>query len=335
MILAYGYLSDPPIARLIEALQVAGAPYVLVELSALDHESLRIDLGPDGVDGCLVAAGQEVPLGLVRAVYARPLGLPARWSTPDGATRACILHEQLCEWLDIAPALVVSRPGAMQSNASKPLQAQLIGEAGFRVPETLVTSDEADARAFWRHHGRVIFKSVSGVRSIVQELDEHTARRLDRLALLPTQFQAYVPGVDVRVHVVGTRTFAAEITSPVTDYRYAARAGAEASLSAVELPADVARRCIAVSEAMGLPLTGVDLRRRPDGEFVCFEVNPMPAYTYYEAETGLPISHALADLLIDADRSLVENHHGASGREPHPAERQGAGAQAAPPAPGL
>jgi ribosomal protein S6-L-glutamate ligase RimK-like protein len=329
MILVYGYLSDPPIKRLIEALQVAYAPYVLVETSTLDREHLRIDMGPNGVDGCLIAAGQELPLKRIHSVYARPLELPTRWITPSAATRVRILHEQLCEWLDVASALVVSRPRAMQSNASKPLQAQLIGEAGFRVPETLVTSDPAEARAFWRHHGRVVFKSVSGVRSIVQELDECNARRLDRVALLPTQFQAYVPGVDVRVHVVGKQTFAAEIHSLVTDYRYAARAGAETSVHAIELPDDLAMRCVALSEAMDLPLTGIDLRRRPDGEFVCFEVNPMPAYTYYEANTGLPISHALAQLLIDADQGFTENHHGTSNGEPQSAQRQGALPQAA------
>jgi hypothetical protein len=329
MIVVYGRLDDPPIKRLIEALQDAGAQYVLIELTVLDREHLRIDIGSQGVDGCLVVAGQEIPLASVRSVYARPLELQRRWSTPGAAARVRVLHEQFLEWLDVARALVVSRPRAMQFNASKPLQAQLIGEAGFAVPQTLVTNDEAEARAFWRAHHRVIFKSVSGVRSIVQELDERTAQRLDRLALLPTQFQAYVPGMDVRVHVVGKRTFTAEISSPVTDYRYAGRAGAEASLAAMELPHEVADRCVALAERMELPLAGIDLRRRPDGEFVCFEVNPMPAYTYYESHTGLPISQALAALLIGSDGKWMEDDHGSGNRESHADQRQGACPQAA------
>ena len=35
----------------------------------------------------------------------------------------------------------------------------------------------------------------------------------------------------------------------------------------------------------------------PDGEYVCFEVNPCPGFIYYERHTGQPISAALADLL--------------------------------------
>jgi len=301
MILLYGRPDDPPLAKTLEALQDAGASYLLLAQTALSSEGLRIEVGPRGVGGMLHVAGQRVALDRIRSVYARPLELPAYALDPVGAERARLLHEQLLEWLDVADALVVNRPRAMQANSSKPLQAQLIGAAGFAVPETLITSDEEEARAFWRKHGRVIFKSASGIRSIVQELDERTAARLPKLAALPTQFQAYVPGVDLRVHVVGNQAFAARIDSSVIDYRYAAQAGGEATLTAVELPEAVRLRCVDLAAGMELPLAGIDLRHRPDGEYVCLEVNPMPAYTFFQAHTGLPIASALAHLLIAHD----------------------------------
>jgi glutathione synthase/RimK-type ligase-like ATP-grasp enzyme len=300
VILIYGRLDDPPLARTVEALQEAGAAYVLLEQMALGREDLRIDVGRHGVDGVLVAAGQAVALESISSVYARPLALPSRAFSAAEVRRAQWLHEQLFEWLDIATALVVNRPRAMNANASKPLQAQLIGAAGFVVPETLVTSDRAEAQAFRREHGRVVFKSASGVRSIVRELDEQALPRLSLLSALPVQFQAYVPGVDMRVHVVGRRTFASAIQSPAIDYRYAMRDGAEASLTPTDLPDSVAARCVALARQMELPLAGIDLRRRPDGVYVCFEVNPMPAYTYFETQTSLPIAQALAELLIDS-----------------------------------
>lgn len=302
MILLYGQLDDPPLQRTLEALQEAGAPYALLAQDTLDSEALNLETGPLGITGTVTVAGQAIPLADIRSVYARPLELPRRAHTPEGRGMR-ELHEHLFEWLDVADALVVSRPRAMHSNASKPLQAQLIAESGFAVPETLVTSDPSEARAFRQQHGRVIFKSISGVRSIVRELDDATAERLGLLGALPVQFQAYVPGVDVRVHVVGDETHAARIESPVVDYRYAARSNAEARLTATDIPRDVASRCIELARRMELPLAGIDLRERPDGGFVCFEVNPMPAYTYFEAHTGLPISRSLATLLLTADRN--------------------------------
>jgi hypothetical protein len=327
MILVYGRPDDPPLVRTLEALQDAGAPYLLLAQTALASEGLRIEVGPHGVSGMLFIAGQPVSLDRIRSVYARPLELPSRIPDPLGARRARLLHEQLFEWLDVADALVINRPRAMQANASKPLQMQLIGDAGFIVPETLITSEEEEARAFWRKHGRVIFKSASGIRSIVRELDERTAARLPRLSALPAQFQAYVPGVDVRVHVVGSQAFAAAINSSVIDYRYATCEGAEAELSAMELPEAVRVRCVSLAAEMELPLAGIDLRRRPDGEYVCFEVNPMPAYTFFEAYTGLPIARAIAELLIMGHATevtmvqMVENLTRISGtviaRRPH------------------
>jgi hypothetical protein len=320
VILLYGRLDDAPLQRTLEALQDAGAPCVVLAQTALDRERLRIELGPRGVDGVLVVAGQEIPLDRIRSVYARPLELPRRWFAPEGARRATLIHRELFEWLDVSPALVVNRPRSMQANASKPLQAQLIGRAGLEVPESLVTSDPAEVHAFWREHVRIIFKSASGVRSIVQELDQAAAARLPLVAALPVQFQAYVPGVDVRVHVVGQQTYAAEIESPVIDYRYPLRGGAEPELRPSRVPDEMAERCVGLARLMDLPLAGIDLRRRPDGSYVCFEVNPMPAYSYFEAHTGLPISSALAALLLEADTGVRQGEvqHGSGERQSEP-----------------
>jgi len=298
VILVYGRLDDPPLASTVEALEKEGAQYVLLDQTVLDREELCIEVGPTGVHGSLIAAGQELLLDNVQSVYTRPLELPLGSFDRTRAAGARLLHEQLIEWFDVAAALVINRPRAMVANGSKPLQIQLIGEAGFLVPQTLVTSNESEARDFWRQHGRVVYKSSSGVRSIVQELDNRSMARLQLLTALPVQFQEFVPGVDIRVHVVGDRCFAAEIVSPSIDYRYAGRDGGDATLTAAELTPEVAAHCVALSQMMELPLSGIDLRRRPDGAYVCFEVNPMPAYTYFEAHTGLPIGQALAKLLM-------------------------------------
>ena len=191
----------------------------------------------------------------------------------------------------------MNRAAASASNMSKPFQAQLIRRAGLLTPPTLITNDPERVRAFRARHGRVVFKSISAVRSIVRELTPEALRRLERVRALPTQFQAHIEGVDVRVHVVGERTFACEIRSEAVDYRYASRDGLGVEMRSVELPAEVAARCAALARALRLPLCGIDLRRTPEGMFHCFEVNPSPAYSYYQEHTGQPIAEAIVDLL--------------------------------------
>jgi hypothetical protein len=68
-----------------------------------------------------------------------------------------------------------------------PEQAQLILQAGFQVPETLVTNDPELVRAFHFEHGQVIYKSISGVPSIVRMLDDELMDRLPLVHGCPVQ----------------------------------------------------------------------------------------------------------------------------------------------------
>ena len=189
----------------------------------------------------------------------------------------------------------------MASNISKPYQAQLIRSCGFRIPETLVTNVNEPhlVREFFKEHRRVIYKSVSAVRSIVQELEESDFDRLEQIRWCPTQFQAFVPGTNVRVHVVGEHVFATAVESEATDYRYAAqqvegmRKGRE-----VELSQELSQCCKSLTKALGLVFAGIDLKITPDNQVFCFEVNPSPAFSYYESHTGQPISSAVAYCLM-------------------------------------
>jgi glutathione synthase/RimK-type ligase-like ATP-grasp enzyme len=297
VILLYGRGDDAPMQGAAEAAREHDVPLIWLDQLDLSNADLMICVDEHGGSGLLRVAGAEVALDTVSGVYARPLELPRVWPDELSRVRAETFHELLLEWLEISPRLVVNRPVDMESNSSKPFQSQLIAEAGFDVPETLVTSDPDEARAFWKEHERVVFKSISGVRSIVTEMSAEHAARLDRLRSLPAQFQAHVSGDDVRVHVVGEKTFACVIESQATDYRYSARQGVEARLSAFDLPECISSRCIDLAHALRLPFCGIDLCRATDGRWVCFEVNPMPAYTYFENGTGLPISQALIELL--------------------------------------
>jgi hypothetical protein len=47
-------------------------------------------------------------------------------------------------------------------------------------------------------------------------------------------------------------------------------------------------------------MAGIDLRRSAQGEWICFEVNPSPGFTFYDAEDDEPIARAVARLLTGA-----------------------------------
>ncbi len=303
MILLGGIPSETPLAMVADQLTELGAPFVMFNQRRFAEYRIEYDIVAGQLDGWLALNGDRHDLSSFTAAFARLMDdrlLPELNDEPEESPSrlGCrAIHDALTRWLEITPARVVSRYGSMGSNGSKPYQAQLITAHGFKTPETLVTNDPEAVRAFRRQHGRIIYKSVSGLRSIVTEFEEEDDSRLEAIRFCPTQFQALVEGLDVRVHVIGDEVFATAIESNGTDYRYASGNGGEARLSPIQAPEEVKRRAVALAADLGLPLAGIDLMIDRDGDVYCLEVNPSPAFSYYEQNTGQPIALAIARYL--------------------------------------
>lgn len=307
MIVVWGDTEDAPVERVLQALDERAAPRLHIDSAALGRLRYDLHYGP-APRGWIELDGQRLPLERLRAWYLRPTELGG--TAPAAARSAAAVLMALAA---MGHGCVVNRPAAGMPNAAKPYQLGLIEAAGIDVPPTLVTSDPDAARAFVRRHGRVIYKSISGVRSIVASLQVDDPR-LDTLGHGPVQLQRWVPGTDVRVHVVGRRCFATAIESDADDYRYAARSGQAARLSATRIPPALGRRLVALAQQLGLRVAGIDLRHTPDGRWVCFEVNPSPGFSFYEDATGQPIADAIAGLLLSArmpaPRKVAPGHAG-------------------------
>ena len=285
MIVLWGMPGDPPLDAVHRMLLRSGAPTLLVDQRRPEGTSLTMAVG-QRLSGTLIVGAMSVALEDISAVYLRPQDTPC-----------AALDDALLTVAELAAALVLNRPDAMAANTSKPYQSAQIRAVGFSVPDTLITTSPDAARAFIAQHGSVIYKSVSGVRSVVGELREADNARLAEICWCPTQLQQRIRGVDVRVHVVGDAVFACEVRSDAVDYRYAHLSGVGVELTSIVLEDECAARCLALARAARLPLAGIDLRRTDDGEWYCFEINPSPGFTYYQHATGAPIDAAIAALL--------------------------------------
>lgn len=300
LVLLWGLSTEGTLAAVREELVGLGVPVAMVDQHRVLETGIRLRVGRE-VEGAVRTGDGWTDLAAVSAAYLRPYDsrrLPAVAREESGSPAWChalAVDHAVASWSEVTPALVVNRPRAMAGNNSKPYQLEEIRKLGFDVPESLVTTDPDAAREFWEHHGDVIYKSVSATRSMVSRLRPEHAGRLADVSFCPTQFQRYVPGTDYRVHVVGTDLFACEVISEADDYRYPGRHGVE--IQARRLPRDVEDRCRSLAAAARLPVAGIDLRRTPEGGWYCFEVNPSPAFTYYESMTGQPIGNAIARLL--------------------------------------
>ena len=304
MILLWGVSGDRPLALVRRALQRHGAPVFFLDQRAFLETELELGFSPR-VRGSLRTSGHWVALEEITSAYVRPHDsrlLPEVGDAEAGASvrsHATQLEDAMLCWTELTSALVVNPPSAMASNTSKPYQSELIRSFGIDVPETLITTDPNAALEFWERHGSIIYKSVSGVRSIVSRFSSGHRGRLQDITNCPTQFQEYIAGRDYRLHLVGGEFFVSEIVSDADDYRYAIKTGHRLEIRPGALPQDLVDRCRALVAFLGLQFSGVDLRRTQDGKWFCFEVNPSPGFSFYEEATGQPISDAVARLLIN------------------------------------
>lgn len=311
MILLGGILSEPPLRLVIDRLRELGAEIVTLNQRRFPHCAVRLEISKGRVGGVLDVDGTAYPLARFAGAYLRlidDLELPELGgeSEDSALARKCRgIHDTLLRWMDVAPGCMINRSSPSASNMSKPFQAQIVRRVGFRIPETLITTDPEAVRAFRAAHSRIIYKSISGTRSVVQTINAEDLDRLDDIRWCPTQFQAFVEGTEVRVHVVGNQTFAAAVRTEATDYRYAVQqTGKPAELRPVILSDELAARCVRLNQTIGLEISGIDLKVTPDDQVYCFEVNPSPAFSYYEQHTGLPIAQAIAEHLLSGQRSV-------------------------------
>lgn len=296
-----GIKTDPVLRAVESQLRRRGADSVLFDIDAYPAaDRLTAHCRADGtMTGSVTASGRTVRFSEMRSAYVRLLSAPAP-ADPAGepalleAARFYSLDHMTRTWG--VPTVGLLKPCA--TNVSKPYQTALIASELVRVPETLVTTRPASARAFAKAR-QTSFKSLSAERSICVTMDAASEKRLPLLRRLPAQFQQYVRGLDIRVHVVGEFVHALAIETAASDYRYSQRHFKEpARTREFELPAPVREELVTLTARLGLAVGGIDLRLTEAGEYYCFEVNPTPGFAYFDPQPAAPIANAIAELLV-------------------------------------
>jgi ribosomal protein S6-L-glutamate ligase RimK-like protein len=296
-VLLWGLPEEEQLAAVHHAVQARGAQVIMIDQRrALSTHVLH------GPGGPVLRQGDRVrPFGEVTGAYPRPYPCPPPRSGPArlvAQRHIARLEHELWQWTATTTATVVNRLAPSASNSTKPMQTQLARACGFRVPDTLLTNDLEQVRAFAARHGRVIYKGAGAARTFTGLLDLTDVRRVERLSTYPVYFQRHIAGSNVRVHVVAAEVYATEITSDAVDYRRHIQA-----MAPVALPEWVADACRAVTQTLGLLLAGIDLIRATDGEWYFLEANTSPGFTFFPERDR--VAAAIARLLVSPPGSLV------------------------------
>jgi glutathione synthase/RimK-type ligase-like ATP-grasp enzyme len=191
----------------------------------------------------------------------------------------------------------------------------LASKLGFKTPKTLVTNRVEDAREFGRENRwEIIVKPFFFSGFVIAETqpwhcftNDVSEREFDRFAdsigLAPTMLQQNIrKKIELRITVIGSQVFCAAIDSQglkrtATDWR--AFDSYKVPHSVYELPAEVTARLLNFNEHFGLAFSTFDLIVTPEGEYVFLECNPNGQWYWIEDLIQLPMSAAMADLLLN------------------------------------
>jgi len=190
--------------------------------------------------------------------------------------------------------------------AHKPWQLDMARRIGLSIPDTLITTDPENVRAFWEARGgEVIYKPFLQTFHSWREtrrLKEEELALLDSVRLAPVIFQSLVPGAaDLRVTVIGDEVLPAAVDIRKMEYKLDVRLNQQA-YEKHDLPPAVSAKLLELMRAIGLHYGAIDLRLTPDGEYVFFEVNPAGQFLFVEHACGLPISAVLAGHLAQGNK---------------------------------
>src|SRR5215210_2641466 len=194
MIVLAGIPSESPLSMVRKELESMNSEFILFNQREFEQISLDFCIENKEVSGTLEIRATKYELAQIKGMYVRLMDdnfLPEIENEPPDSEkrlRSKILHESLYLFCEIAPCKVINRMSAMGSNSSKPFQAQIIRKHGFSIPETLITNNSKDVIEFKNRFDKVIYKSISGVRSIVKVLDDEDMQRLKFISMCPVQF---------------------------------------------------------------------------------------------------------------------------------------------------
>ena len=200
----------------------------------------------------------------------------------------------------------LSNPAMIWRAERKMYQLAVARNLGFILPSTAVTNDDATVQHFTKSR-ETIAKAVSsgyidspnGYRAMfTTALTPTDLIELAGLRLAPVTFQEKVQKIsDIRVTVIGSDIFAAEIMSQYhessqTDWR--ATEDADIEHRPHKLPNELKMQCLALVKRLGLEFGAIDLALTAEGQYRFFEINPNGEWLWLENQLGFPIAEKIS-----------------------------------------
>ena len=201
--------------------------------------------------------------------------------------------------------LWVSNPYSIKKASNKLMQLSFARTFGFDVPKTIFSSRFEDINDFRLEVGDIVMKPL-GFPYVKTNGKSHwlyatlitKSQKInyEGLSVTPMIFQQKINKIfDLRVTVIGNEVFGCRIYSEYLDSRKAA-----GRYFPVDLQDTFVKQCLNMVKSLGLNFGAFDFVQSTDGNLYFLEINPNGQWGFIEKKTNLPLSKAMANLLISS-----------------------------------
>lgn len=275
----------------------------------------------DGQEKVIISDENErLDLSQVSSVWYRRIAMGAKIpTTMDAQLRHASIQESRATVMGMIASIkgfhLDSLPNIRYAE-NKQRQLQVAQEIGLEIPRTLTTNNPQAVKDFVKESQQEIVTKMLSSFAIYDEKGQEKVvftntvkpedlENLEGLRYCPMTFQEKIPkALELRTTIVGKRIFTAGIDSQVLELaRDDWRKKGIALLNAwqpYQLPTDIEERLLQLMAVFGLNYGAIDIILTPDGRHVFLEINPVGEFFWLERNPGLPISDAIADILLQS-----------------------------------
>lgn len=288
----------------------------------------NIDLSIDISSGkChLFDKGKNMPIDLndVESVYYRRPGIPKLEEVDDVSEqeKSYLIRESL-SILDGLYKLLENRYWInnvyrIREAENKIFQLSIAKEIGFDIPDTVLSNVYIDIIEFSDSYEECIIKPVrsGNLNPLVADkiiftnvLDKNSIKE-ENISTFPVYIQNRIKKkLDIRCITVGTDVFAVEILSQQDD---SAKVDWRKSEKYIEhrihkLPCIIKRKCIEITNRLGLVYSAIDLVLDENGNYIFLECNPNGQWAWLEMRLGIPIAKTIEEMLVKNGKTIEIN----------------------------
>lgn len=205
-------------------------------------------------------------------------------------------EDALHEFLSRHSSKCINHPETIVRLENKATQLRLAFQAGFTIPETLISASYERVKEFTASHKEVVIKNLrpQGGQPTGTFLFNDSLLNKENCEMSFAIYQRKIEGrYHYRIVVLGHDIYAFRYESDNVDSRLDARHAAEY----VEVNDSMRHTFSEFMTLAQLEMGVFDFKESDEGEWYFLEVNQQGAFAYLDALTGFPILHTFAEFL--------------------------------------